>query len=206
MHHALLDDGLPPLREVVRAHGIEPAKALGQNFLFDLNLTGRIARAGWSADGCQCLGDRPRARRVDPRPAGRGRPGYGCRTRPPLPRGAGRNRGPLSGPADGDRRRRPEAAARTTAARLDGRALAHRREPSLQRRDRTADPLGGSRALAALVRPHGPHVPARGGRAHRRDPGRAGRLWPAGGALRLADAGPDPVRHIALPPLCRRPR
>ncbi len=45
MHHALLDDGLPPLREVVRAHGIEPAKALGQNFLFDLNLTGRIARA-----------------------------------------------------------------------------------------------------------------------------------------------------------------
>lgn len=38
-------DGLPPLREVVRAHGLEPRKSLGQNFLFDLNLTGRIARA-----------------------------------------------------------------------------------------------------------------------------------------------------------------
>ncbi len=38
------DDGLPPLRDVVRAHGIEPTRGLGQNFLFDLNLTGRIAR------------------------------------------------------------------------------------------------------------------------------------------------------------------
>lgn len=38
-------DGLPPLRDVVRRHGLEPRKALGQNFLFDLNLTRRIARA-----------------------------------------------------------------------------------------------------------------------------------------------------------------
>ncbi|MDP4025688.1 16S rRNA (adenine(1518)-N(6)/adenine(1519)-N(6))-dimethyltransferase RsmA [Methylobacterium sp. NEAU 140] len=38
-------DGLPPLREVVARHGLEPRKALGQNFLYDLNLTGRIARA-----------------------------------------------------------------------------------------------------------------------------------------------------------------
>jgi 16S rRNA (adenine1518-N6/adenine1519-N6)-dimethyltransferase len=38
-------DDLPPLREVVAAHGLQPKKALGQNFLFDLNLTGRIARA-----------------------------------------------------------------------------------------------------------------------------------------------------------------
>ncbi len=39
------------MREVVRAHGIEPARSLGQNFLFDLNLTGRIARsAGPLAD------------------------------------------------------------------------------------------------------------------------------------------------------------
>ncbi|MGU3537148.1 16S rRNA (adenine(1518)-N(6)/adenine(1519)-N(6))-dimethyltransferase RsmA [Methylobacterium sp. A54F] len=37
-------DGLPPLREVVARHGLEPRKALGQNFLYDLNLTGRIAR------------------------------------------------------------------------------------------------------------------------------------------------------------------
>ena len=38
-------DGLPPLREVVARHGLEPKKALGQNFLYDLNLTGRIARS-----------------------------------------------------------------------------------------------------------------------------------------------------------------
>jgi 16S rRNA (adenine1518-N6/adenine1519-N6)-dimethyltransferase len=38
-------DGLPPLREVVAAHGLLAKKSLGQNFLFDLNLTGRIARA-----------------------------------------------------------------------------------------------------------------------------------------------------------------
>jgi 16S rRNA (adenine1518-N6/adenine1519-N6)-dimethyltransferase len=42
---SLAQDGLPPLREVVAAHGLEPKKSLGQNFLFDLNLTGRIARA-----------------------------------------------------------------------------------------------------------------------------------------------------------------
>jgi 16S rRNA (adenine1518-N6/adenine1519-N6)-dimethyltransferase len=38
-------DDLPPLREVIRKHGLTPKKSLGQNFLFDLNLTGRIARA-----------------------------------------------------------------------------------------------------------------------------------------------------------------
>jgi 16S rRNA (adenine1518-N6/adenine1519-N6)-dimethyltransferase len=42
---SLAADGLPPLRDVVAAHGLEPRKALGQNFLFDLNLTRKIARA-----------------------------------------------------------------------------------------------------------------------------------------------------------------
>jgi len=37
-------DGLPPLREVIEKHGLQARKALGQNFLFDLNLTGKIAR------------------------------------------------------------------------------------------------------------------------------------------------------------------
>ncbi|HRW15560.1 16S rRNA (adenine(1518)-N(6)/adenine(1519)-N(6))-dimethyltransferase RsmA [Amaricoccus sp.] len=37
-------DGLPPLRDVIAAHGLSARKALGQNFLMDLNLTGRIAR------------------------------------------------------------------------------------------------------------------------------------------------------------------
>ena len=48
-------DGLPPLREVVAAHGLAPRKALGQNFLFDLNLTARIARAGGSLDGATVM-------------------------------------------------------------------------------------------------------------------------------------------------------
>ncbi|MGH6857884.1 MAG: 16S rRNA (adenine(1518)-N(6)/adenine(1519)-N(6))-dimethyltransferase RsmA [Methylocella sp.] len=38
-------EGLPPLREVTAAHGLLAKKSLGQNFLFDLNLTRRIARA-----------------------------------------------------------------------------------------------------------------------------------------------------------------
>ena len=38
-------DGLPPLRDVIREHGLSARKSLGQNFILDLNLTGRIARA-----------------------------------------------------------------------------------------------------------------------------------------------------------------
>jgi 16S rRNA (adenine1518-N6/adenine1519-N6)-dimethyltransferase len=41
----LAEDGLPPLRQVIDAHGLAAKKSLGQNFLFDLNLTRRIARA-----------------------------------------------------------------------------------------------------------------------------------------------------------------
>ena len=41
----LAADGLPRLSDVVAAHGLDARKALGQNFLFDLNLTGKIARA-----------------------------------------------------------------------------------------------------------------------------------------------------------------
>lgn len=36
---------LPPVAEMMRATGLEPKKQFGQNFLFDLNLTGRIARS-----------------------------------------------------------------------------------------------------------------------------------------------------------------
>lgn len=38
-------DGLPPLRDVLRRHDLLAKKSLGQNFLLDLNLTARIARA-----------------------------------------------------------------------------------------------------------------------------------------------------------------
>ena len=44
-------DGLPPLREVIRRHGLIAKKSLGQNFLLDLNLAARIARAAGALVG-----------------------------------------------------------------------------------------------------------------------------------------------------------
>lgn len=44
-------DDLPPLRDVIRRHDLRAKKSLGQNFLLDLNLTARIARAAGSLDG-----------------------------------------------------------------------------------------------------------------------------------------------------------
>ncbi|MPZ57519.1 MAG: 16S rRNA (adenine(1518)-N(6)/adenine(1519)-N(6))-dimethyltransferase RsmA [Rhizobiales bacterium] len=44
-------DGLPPLREVIRRHGLLAKKSLGQHFLLDLNLTARIARAAGPLTG-----------------------------------------------------------------------------------------------------------------------------------------------------------
>jgi 16S rRNA (adenine1518-N6/adenine1519-N6)-dimethyltransferase len=38
-------DDLPPLRDVIKRHDLAARKSLGQNFLLDLNLTARIARA-----------------------------------------------------------------------------------------------------------------------------------------------------------------
>src|SRR5690349_8888829 len=38
-------DELPPLREVIRRHGLAAKRSLGQNFLLDFNLINRIARA-----------------------------------------------------------------------------------------------------------------------------------------------------------------
>jgi 16S rRNA (adenine1518-N6/adenine1519-N6)-dimethyltransferase len=43
-------EDLPPLRETIAAHGLMAKKSLGQNFLLDLNLTRRIARAAEPED------------------------------------------------------------------------------------------------------------------------------------------------------------
>ncbi|MCT8998979.1 16S rRNA (adenine(1518)-N(6)/adenine(1519)-N(6))-dimethyltransferase RsmA [Chelativorans intermedius] len=48
-------DGLPPLRAVIERHGLFAKKALGQNFLLDLNLTGRIARQAGRLDGVRVI-------------------------------------------------------------------------------------------------------------------------------------------------------
>lgn len=48
-------DGLPPLREVIAAHGLAAKKSLGQNFLLDLNLTAKIARQAGDLSACDVL-------------------------------------------------------------------------------------------------------------------------------------------------------
>ena len=48
-------DGLPPLGRVIEAHGLQPKKALGQNFLFDLNITGKIAGMAGDLSGCDVV-------------------------------------------------------------------------------------------------------------------------------------------------------
>lgn len=48
-------DGLPPLRKVIAAHGLQAKKQLGQNFLLDLNLTAKIARQAGDLSACDVL-------------------------------------------------------------------------------------------------------------------------------------------------------
>jgi 16S rRNA (adenine1518-N6/adenine1519-N6)-dimethyltransferase len=48
-------DSLPPLSDVIREHQLSAKKALGQNFLLDLNLTAKIARQAGDLTGCDVL-------------------------------------------------------------------------------------------------------------------------------------------------------
>ena len=48
-------DGLPPLREVIKAHDLVAKRRLGQNFLLDLNLTAKIARMAGDLGACDVL-------------------------------------------------------------------------------------------------------------------------------------------------------
>ena len=48
-------DDLPPLREVIAKHDLSARKSLGQNFLLDLNLTAKIARAAGELTGADVL-------------------------------------------------------------------------------------------------------------------------------------------------------
>lgn len=48
-------ESLPPLRDVIRDGGLQATKALGQNFLLDLNLTRSIARLNGQLDGLEVV-------------------------------------------------------------------------------------------------------------------------------------------------------
>ena len=59
-------DGLPPLRDIIRDLGLTARKSLGQNFLLDFNLTRRIARAAGPLEGATIVEVGPGAGRPDP--------------------------------------------------------------------------------------------------------------------------------------------
>lgn len=48
-------DDLPPLRDVIAKHNLSAKKSLGQNFLLDLNLTSKIARASGDLEGANVV-------------------------------------------------------------------------------------------------------------------------------------------------------
>ena len=49
------DSALPPLKQVIAKYGLDARKKLGQHFLLDLNLTGRIARAAGDLAECHVI-------------------------------------------------------------------------------------------------------------------------------------------------------
>ena len=183
-------DGLPPLREVIARHGIAARKSLGQNFILDLNLTRRIARAAGRLDHATVI-------EIGPGPggltrallAGGGAPGHRDRARSALSRRARRVGGALSRPA----RARRGRCAGARSGRAVGGAAQDRRQPAVQYRHGAA---------AALARPYrrlrepDADVPARGRRAARRGAAQPG-LWTAVGAGAMADRAEDPVRPAA---------
>ena len=70
-------DDLPPLRSVIATFGLEARKSLGQNFLLDLNLTARIARASGPLDGVSVV-------EVQRGQVGQPKPAAVSRTAPPV--------------------------------------------------------------------------------------------------------------------------
>jgi len=151
-------DDLPPLREVIRQHSLSARKSLGQNFLLDLNLTARIARAAGPLEDATIV-------EIGPGPGGL--------TRALLALGARRI-------IAVERDQRALAALEEISRRYPGRLeiicadaqhfdpRENRRQPALQYRDRAVDRLAVDRAMAALVRHDGADVSTRSSGAYRR--------------------------------------
>ena len=197
-------DDLPPLREVIREHSLSARKSLGQNFLLDLNLTARIARAAATLENATVV-------EIGPGPGGLTRAllalgaahviavEHDERAIPALETIAAA----ISGPARDRLRRCADASIRgPISAQRKAKIVAN-----LPYNIATPPPdrLALDRAVAALVRHDGPDVPARGRDAHRRARERGG-LWTARRARQLARGDENPVRHLAGAPSCRRPR
>jgi len=114
-------DDLPPLREVIRRHELKPRKSLGQNFLLDLNLTARIARAGGPPAHVPAKWPPVRRQEHAPNEESRARP---------VPEGTGRALEGVTvvevGPGPGGLTRAliAEGAARVVAVERDARAIA----------------------------------------------------------------------------------
>lgn len=51
----MTSDNLPPLRDVIAKYDLAAKKSLGQHFLLDLNLTGRIARSAGDLSQCTVI-------------------------------------------------------------------------------------------------------------------------------------------------------
>ena len=144
-------DQLPPLREVVANFDLQAKRALGQNFLFDLNLTRRIARAAGPLEGATVV-------EIGPGPGGLTRAllmegashviaiERDPRCVPVLEQIAGAYPGRLTfveGDASGDRS--GQAYCRHFRPEAD------LRQPALQYRHGIAGLLAGERGLAAMV-------------------------------------------------------
>ena len=196
-------DGLPPLREVVRPHGLMAKKSLGQNFLFDLNLTSRIARSAGPLEDATVI-------EVGPGPGGL--------TRAILAAGARRVIA-----IERDSRCLPALA--EIAARYPGRldvieadALVRSAPPGRRRAGRIIAnlPYNVGTALligwltgedwppwwASLTLMFQREVAERIVADERRPEG----LRPSRRSLRLADGVAHPLRRFRPPPSCRRPR
>ena len=200
-------DGLPPLREVIAAHGLSAKKQLGQNFLLDLNLTAKIARRPAISAACDVL-------EVGPGPGGltRGLLAEGARRvlavekdarcLPALAEIAAAYPGRLE-VVNGD------------ALELDARGASDaadpgRGEPALQRRHRASGALADPADLAAVLAEPDADVPdarwpSGSWRSRAARPMAGWRCWRSGGpSARIVDDPAARGLHPAAQGLARR--